>query len=280
MTAMLHSAKRPARLLLAVALLCLPLTLAEVERFNETSPEDLDGLQVRTELDTPLPLDLEFVDDRGKPVRLGDYFNDDKPVVVSMIYYRCPMLCNLVVDGMIDALRQVDLAPGKDYTLLTVSIDPTEKPTLARAKKQGYLEKWGDARADAGWHALTGSAAASRKLADTVGFEYRYLEDRNEYAHPAAMFMITPDGRVSRYLHGVVHEPRTVELALVEAGDGEIGSAIDQFVLYCYQYDAEEGRYAPVAMRIMQIGGGAALLILSIFLFGFWRLEVRQKRLA
>lgn len=265
-------------LLLVCVAVCAPLAVAQ--SFNETPPEDLEGLKVTTELDTELPLDLQFVDDRGKPVRLADYFHDERPVLISLVYYRCPMLCNLVIDGMLDALSDVELAPGDDYTLLTVSIDPTEKPTLARAKKQSYLDAWGDPRGDAGWHALTGPAASSRALADAVGFEYRYLEDRNEYAHPAALFVITPEGRVSRYLHGVAHEPRTVQLALVEASQGKIGSAIDQFVLYCYQYDAEEGRYAPVAMRIMQIGGGLALVVLAIFLFGFWRLEVRQKRLA
>lgn len=248
--------------------------------FNETLPEDLEHLEVVQHLDEQIPLDLPFLDERGRPVRLGDYFGQDKPVLLAMVYYRCPMLCNLVLDGMVRALQDVDLDPGTDFDIVTVSIDPNEKPNLAQAKRQSYIKAYGRPGADIGWHALTGPAESSRGLADALGFPYRYLPERNEFSHPATLFVINPDGRISRYLFGVMHEPKTLRLALVEGSEGKIGSPVDQFLLYCYQYDAEQGRYAPVAMRIMRIGALGVSLLLGALIWTLWRREARQKRLA
>ena len=247
---------------------------------NLTLPEATSGLVVDQKLDAEVPTELPFVDERGNAVTIQDYLGQGKPVLLSLVYYRCPMMCNLVLKGMAESLREVDLVPGRDFEIVTVSIDPREKPRLARQNKQTYLEAYGKVAGESGWHFLTGPATSSKTLADAVGFPFRYLESRDEYAHPAALILITPDGRVSHYLHGFSNEPRTVRLALIEASQGAIGSPLDQLLLYCYQYDETEGVYAPVAMRIMQLGGGMTVFVLGVVLFGFWRKEFRQKRLA
>jgi protein SCO1/2 len=243
-------------------------------------PRDLEEVAIADRLDQPVPLDLEFIDENGNPVVLGQYFERGKPVLLTLVYFRCPMLCTLVLDGMIDALRPLDWVPGDQFEIVTVSIDPTEKPQLARFKKQSYVSSYGKPEAAGGWHFLTGRPEAIRALADSVGFSYKKIEETNEFAHPAALFLITPDGRVSRYLSGVQHEPKTVRLSLVEASEGKIGTTLDKFLLYCYRYDAEEGRYAPVAWRIMRLGGVLAVLVLGALLLSFWLKEARQKRLA
>lgn len=244
----------------------------------EQAPADLDEVGVTQRLDEQLPLDLAFVDDRGAPVVLGDYFRPGKPVLLTLAYYKCPMLCTLVLDGMVQSLREIDWVPGDEFEVVTVSIDPRETPELAREKKQTYVRSYGRERAADGWHFLTGEPTSIEALAEAVGFRYRYLEDRGEYAHPAALFLLTPDGRISRYLFGVNHDPKTVRLSLVEASEGKIGSAIDKFLLYCYRYDAEEGRYAPVAMQIMRVGGTLTAVLLGVVLLAFWLKEARQRR--
>jgi protein SCO1/2 len=199
---------------------------------------------------------------------------------LTLVYYECPMLCTLVLNGVVDVLKQLDWTPGSEFEIVTVTIDPLEKPALAKQKKKQYVEAYGKPAAAPGWHFLTGEAHAIRALADAVGFGYRYIENDDEYAHPAAIFIITPDGRVSRYLFGVKHDPKTLRLSMVEAAEGRIGSPLDKFLLYCYRYDSEEGRYAPVAIRIMRVGGIGTVLILGAALLTFWLREARQKRLA
>jgi protein SCO1/2 len=159
-----------------------------------------------------------------------------------------------------------------------VTIDPTERPELARFKKQSYVASYGKPEAAAGWHFLTGRAEDISRLADAVGFHYKLIEETNEYAHPAVLFVLTPDGRVSRYLNGVQHSPKTMRLSLVEAAEGEIGTPLDKFLLYCYRYSSKEGRYTPVAMRIMQLGGGLMVTILGAALLTFWLRELRTKK--
>jgi protein SCO1/2 len=153
-------------------------------------------------------------------------------VLLSFVYYRCPMLCSLVLDGMTDSLKELEWTPGDRFQVINVSFDPTDTPELATAKKASYMEAYGRPGAEHGWHFLTGSEGQVRKLADAVGFGYRYLPADDEFAHAAALFVITPDGRVSRYLYGIRHDTRTVRLSLVETAAGEIGTAVDRFLLY------------------------------------------------
>lgn len=239
-----------------------------------------EGVGIDQRVDAQLPLDVVLADEDGRPVSIGDYFGGEKPVLLIFNYYRCPMLCGLVLAGMVDVLSKIDWLPGREFEVVVVSIDPREKPALAAAKKRAILEGWGRPEAAAGMHFLTGGAGPIGALTDAAGFRYRYLEEQNEYAHGAAMIILTPDGRVSRYLFGVSHEPRTVRLSLVEASTGKIGGVVEQFLLYCYRYDAVEGRYIPVAWKIMRVGGALSALLVGALLCLFWVRELRQKRLA
>ncbi len=245
---------------------------------QEPLPPELEGVGIVERPGAALPLELAFVDDAEKPVALGDYFGRGRPVLLTLNYSRCPMLCTLVLDGLAEALSESSLTPGRDYEVVTVSIDPLESPALARRKKQRFVEALARPEAQGAWHFLTGREEAIRRLAESVGFGYRYLPDRDEYAHPAAVFVATADGRLSRILYGVRFDRRTVRLALVEAGEGKVGSAADRFLLYCYHYDAASGRYAPAAVRAMRAGGAATVLLLGAVLGALWLKEARRRR--
>jgi len=261
--------------LLLPAAVCLPVAGQVAE---EAVPEHLEEVGITQHLDAQLPLDLEFLDENGRSVRLGDYFEEDKPVLLSLIYYRCPMLCDLVLEGKVEALAAIGWTPGEQFEVLSVSIDPREKPAMGQMEKQKVIAALGDPAAALGWHFLTGTPQSIEALTETIGFRYRYLEDRQEFAHSAALYVITPQGKISRYLFGVRHDPQTLRLSLVEAAEGGIGSTVDQFLLYCYRYDATEGAYAPVAMRIMRLGAGLAAVVLAIALLGFWAREMKSRR--
>jgi protein SCO1/2 len=266
---------------LALVLLCLVLATAGAParaQANPDLPQDLAAVGLADRLDAQVPLDLKFLDEQDRLVSLGDYFVEGKPVLLTLVYYRCPMLCTLVLDGMVDALKPLDWVPGDQFEIVTVTIDPNESSDLARNKKKSYLASYGKPAAERGWHFLSGHPDSIVALADAVGFRYQKVEETNEYAHPAALFILTPEGRLSRYLTGVQHDPQTLRLSLVEASEGKIGNPLDKFLLYCYRYDAEEGRYAPVAMRIMQAGGGLMVVILGGALLAFWLREIRIKR--
>ena len=265
------------RAVVACAIALLVALPAAAQR-TEPLPADLEAIGVTQNLDAQLPLDLEFVDDEGRTVTLGSYFDSDRPVLLSLVYYECPMLCTLVLDGMVRAMEEMDWIPGDQFEVVTVSIDPEETTQLAQQKKSNYLRSYGKAEAAKGWHFLTGDEDAISRLADTVGFRYSYLEENDEFAHPAVLFILTPDGKVSRYLFGVQHDPQTLRLSLVEASEGGIGSPVDKFLLYCYRYDPAEGTYAPVAMQLMRVGGGFTIAILGTVLLTFWLREARHRR--
>jgi protein SCO1/2 len=241
-------------------------------------PPQLENVGVEEHLEAQLPLDLEFVDSRGETVRLGSYFDGDRPIILTLNYYRCPMLCGLQLNGVVDGLKELKWSLGDEFDMVTISIDPLETPTLARQKKQNYLAYYGRQGAAEGWHFLTGRASNIERLAETVGFSFQYDEERGEYAHSAVIFVVTPDGRVARYLYGIEYPARDLRLALLEASEGRIGGAIDHVILYCYHYDPTGRRYAPVAMNIMRVGGGATALLLGFSLAAFWARDIRRKR--
>lgn len=244
----------------------------------EPLPQELEGVGIIEHLDGKIPLDLKFTDETGREVVLGDYFGKDRPVLLTLVYFSCPMLCTLVLNGMIDALRQVDMTPGKEFEIVTVSFDPTETATLAKFKKQNYLNEYGRPEAGPGWHFLVGGAAEIRALTDAVGFGYKWNAEQQQYVHQAAIYVVTPDGRLSRYLYGVMFEPRTLKLSILEAGKGKIGSTLDAIVLYCFHYDANSGKYAPAAVRIMRAGGILTVLILGSVLSTLWARDRRRRR--
>ena len=214
---------------------------------------------------------MVFRDETGSEVTLGRYFQQGKPVVLTLGYYECPMLCNLVLNGVVESLKALPFTPGEEFEIVSVSIDPLETPDLASAKKARYVEAYGKEGASESWHFLTGSEENARALADAVGFHYNYVPEKDEYAHPAVIFVATPDGRTARYLYGVRYDPKTLRLSLVEAAEGKVGSTIDRVLLYCFHYDAAAGTYVPAALNLMRAGGLVTMLLLGLLLLYYWR---------
>lgn len=243
---------------------------APPSEFNEDLPSGLEGVDIIEHLDERLPLDLEFVDENGREVRLGDLIDGSRPVILQMGYFRCPMLCDLVLNAAMDGLAGVDdLDAGTDFDLISVSVNPDEGPEIAILKEKGYLLDYDRPGASRGFHFLTGSGENSRALADAVGFGYRLQED-GEFAHAAVLFVITPDGRISRYLYGVDFDPQTLRFAIMEGGEGRIGSTLQRFILWCHVYDPESGSYQLFAFRVMQLGGVVTVLLMVVGLGLLW----------
>lgn len=258
-------------------LLGLASASAAVERM-EPAPKQLEEVGITERLDASLPLQLVFSDEQGNEVALGSFFEPNRPVILTLNYYECPMLCTLQLNGLVEALKELDWTPGREFEIVTVSIDPREKPELAKAKKEVYLGLYGRPGASAGWHFLTGTGANIATLADAVGFRYRYDEKTRQFAHAAAAFILTPDGRLSRYLYGIEYSPRTVRLSLVEAAGGRIGSSFDRLLLYCYHYDASQGRYTMAAVNIMRLGGLLTVVAILSLVGGYWLREARARK--
>ncbi|MCA9449131.1 MAG: SCO family protein, partial [Candidatus Omnitrophica bacterium] len=240
---------------------------------TEAAPDAVEGVTVVEHLDEFVPLDLEFTDDLGKTVKFGDYFQGDKPVLLTLNYYGCPMLCGLQLNGILDAFKRMDWVPGNQFEVVTLSFDPGETYKLARLKKQSYITEYGKSEAAKGWHFLTGREDNIQKLTDAVGFSYRWDEESHQYVHAAVAVILTPKGKVSRYLYGLIQDPQTMRLSLAEASEGKVGSTLDQFLLFCFHYNATEGKYALAAVKLMKVGGILTLLILGAVLFSFWRYE-------
>jgi protein SCO1 len=249
------------------------VSLAWAQR-TEALPKELEGVGVTEHLKERIPLDLEFTDSDGKPVVLKQFFDGNRPVLLTLNYSNCPMLCSLQLNGLFDAMKRMPWAIGDKFEMITLSFDPLETPERARMTKQKYLEIYRRPGAAEGWHFLVGREENIKKLTDAVGFRYRYSAERKQYVHVAVTFILTPDGRLSRYLYGVEYDPQTLRLSLLEAADGRIGSTVDQILLFCFHYDAEKGRYAPIAFRLMQIGGGATVLVVVGLI---WILRRREK---
>lgn len=235
----------------------------------------LSGVKVVEHLGDHIPMNLHFTDDQGKAVTIGDYFNQGKPVLLILAYYECPMLCNLVMSGVANTAKGLKLRPGKDYEIVTVSINPKDSVALAAAKKANYVKSLDMPGAAKGWHFLVGPADQSKALADAVGFKYKYLPDKGQYAHPACIFLLGPDGKISRYLYGINYKHNDLKLGLLEASEGKIGNTLDKIILYCYCYDPDAKGYALVAGRVMTVGGIVTLGLLATFLGFFW---VRERR--
>jgi len=212
-----------------------------------------------------LPLDLAFKDETGKDVKLGDYFGK-KPVVLSLVYYQCPMLCTISLNGLAGALEVLSFVPGQEFQVVTVSFDPKEGPVLAAAKKKVYMTRYKRPQADQGWHFLTGSKESVDRLTKAVGFRYVWDAETKQFAHPAGILVATPEGRIATYLFGVEYSPKDLRLALVDAAGGRIGTAVDQVLLYCYQYNPKTGRYSTSILNLVRLGGILTLLALGGFI--------------
>lgn len=240
-------------------------------------PPYLTNVGIEQRLDSQVPPDLAFVDDGGRPVKLGDYFGK-KPLILNLVYYNCPMLCGEVLAGLSASMKMVKFDVGNELDVITVSFNPKETPDLAAAKKQEYLKRYGRPNAAAGWHFLTGRAESINALTKAVGFQYQYDESKNQYAHATAIMVLTPQGRISRYFYGIDFPPKDLRLGLVEASQGKIGNPIDQVLLYCYHYDPTVGRYGAVVSNILKIGGALTIFLLGGMILIFLRMEKAAAR--
>ena len=254
--------------------LLLTVALGAPAALAADRPAALRDVGFEQRLDAQLPLDIALRDERGEAVRLGDYFGD-KPVVLSLVYFECPMLCTLSLNGLASALDVLSFDVGDEFEVVTVSFDHSETPDLASAKKATYLERYGREGADAGWHFLTGDEASVKRLTEAVGFQFAWDPETEQWAHPAGVLVATPDGRLARYLYGVEYAPKDLRLALVEAAQHRIGSPVDELLLYCYKYDPATGKYGAQIMTAVRAGGVLTVATLVGFIVVMRRRELR-----
>ena len=241
-------------------------------------PASLQGVGFEQRLNEQVPVDIEFRDEAGQTIKLGKYFGE-RPVILVLVQYRCPMLCTEVLNGLVRALLDVSLTIGKDFDVVTVSFDAREQPELAAAKKKTYVERYDRPEAEKGWHFLTGRQEAIDRLTSAVGFHYRYDVHTDQFAHASGIMMLTPGGKVSRYFYDISYKPRDVRLGLVEASEGKISSPTDQVLLFCFHYDPNEGKYGPTVMNLLRAGGVLTVLGIGV-LAGFlsWQNHRKARR--
>jgi protein SCO1/2 len=230
-----------------------------------STPAILSKVGIVQNLNAQIPPDLVFRDETGKPVRIGDFFGK-KPIVLSLVYFDCPALCTEVLNGELRTMKAISLDLGKDFEALTVSFEPKDTPALARAKRDVYIGQYGRPEAAEHWHFLTGEQQSIHALTNAAGFQYAYDSSIRQYAHAAAILVLTPGGRIDRYFYGVQYPARDVRLGLVEASQGKIGTSTDHALLYCYQYDPMTGKYGVVVMNVLRAAGGLTVLVLGLFM--------------
>jgi protein SCO1 len=241
---------------------------------NATLPQ-LEDVSFKQRLNEMLPLDASFADETGQRVTLGSYFGR-RPVLLAFVYYECPMLCTQVMNGLSSALKVMPFVAGADYEVVLVSFDPRDTPASAAEKKRAHLEYWSAERDAASWHLLTGDDASIRRAASAAGFSYRWDPPTGQFAHVSGVLVATPEGRLSRYFYGVEYSPKELRLALVESGEGRIGSAIDELLLYCFHYDPESGRYGLVVMNLVRLGGALTVIGIAGYILVMRRRERRE----
>ena len=236
-------------------------------------PPGLKNVGIQQNLDQQIPADLMFQDDLGRQVRLGDYFGK-KPMILNLVYYNCPMLCGEVLSGLENSLRMMKFDVGKEFDVITVSFDPSETPEMAAKKKAEFLHRYKRAGAEQGWHFLVGPRDSVDALTKAAGFQYQYDEKTKQFAHVAAILILTPEGKIAQYYYGIEYPPKDLRLGLVEAGAGKIGNVVDALLLYCYHYDPASGKYGTIVMRIVRLGGLATIAVLGTFLFVMFRRDM------
>ncbi len=272
---------------LAVGLaLCTATAGAQTWRDGEqgtpnTIPQELIGVDITEHLGQALPRDATFVDSDGKAVKLGSYFDGKRPTLLVFAYHTCPMLCSLVLDATVKTLNDVAWSVGDKFDVVSVSIDPKDTPETATKKRaqvvSAYARSKGTADPTRGWHFLVGDEDNIRRLTDAVGFRYRYDARQKQYAHPAAIYLLTPDGRMARYLYGIQYDPNDVRLGLLEASEGRSVTTAEKILLFCYQYDAHGKHYSLVAMNVMRVGGAVTAILIGGFLLVMWARRRRSR---
>jgi protein SCO1/2 len=241
-------------------------------------PNQLKGVGVDEKLGAQIDLDLTFIAENGYPVTLREFFNKGRPVLLNLVYYNCPMLCTLILNGQVEAMREMPWTPGKEYEIVTISIDPREAFNAARDKKLVYLGSYD--RPAPGWHFLTDHKGNAQRLADQIGFRYRYDQRIEQYAHAAAIMILTPAGKMARYLYGVRFKSRDLRFALAEASEGRFTLTVEKLLLFCYQYDPHANSYVLFATNFMRAGGILTVLLLGTFIYGMFRKERKAAAIA
>jgi len=251
------------------------------ENAGDQLPTVLQNVGIEQHLNQQLPLDAQFVDDRGQTVRLGDYFGK-RPAIVSLVYYNCPMLCSEEMDGLASALEMVKLTPGKDFNIIIISIDPNETPELAARKKNYYVKRYGRPETANGWHFLTGTQANIDAVSKAVGFGYVRVPGPdgklNQYAHASAIELATTDGKLAQYYLGVEYSPKDVMLGLIEASGNKIGSPVANILTYCYHYDPQTNKHSLIVARVVQVSGMVTVVSLGSFMFVMFRRDIKLGR--
>jgi protein SCO1/2 len=242
-----------------------PGTLVRPGEPTQARPGILSKIAIDQKIGQQLPLDLPFVAEDGRQVRLGDYFGK-RPVILALVYYECPMLCTQVLNGLVSALGVMNFEAGREFDVVAVSFNPKEGPGLASQKKAAYLERYGRPGSASGWHFLTGTQESIARLTDAVGFRYELDKEIGQYAHGAAIEVITPTGTIAKYFYGIEYSPRDLRLGLIEAADERIGTLIDDVLLFCYHYDPSTGKYGATVLGIVRLGAVATILAFAIFL--------------
>ncbi|MBI2221152.1 MAG: SCO family protein [Acidobacteria bacterium] len=260
----------------AALVIAAPVSAQWVRQKQDPPPRQVtQGVGIDQRLEAQVPLDLRFRDEHGRDVALGEYFGK-RPVILALVYYECPMLCNQILNGLTQTLNVMSLDAGRDFDVVAVSFDPREGTPLARTKKLAYVSKYGRQGADEGWHFLTGSQESIAALTSTVGFRYRWDDVSRQWAHGAGIVVLTPGGVVSRYFYGIEYGVRDVRLGLVEASQNRIGNLADQVMLLCFQYDPMAGRYGAVAINSIRVAGVLTVAALGTFILLMLRRERRS----
>ena len=266
--------------MIAPLLLTLALSADPIGDFTSppsAPPPAVANLAFEQKLGSQIPLDAVFRDEQGKIVRLGD-FASQRPTILILAYYRCPQLCTLILNGVLEGLKGLSFRPGADFNVVTVSFDPRETPELAAAKKAHYLEDYAHPGAEGSWHFLTGDKDQIDRVATAVGFHYEYDAQHDRFNHPSGIMILTPDGRVSRYLFGIRFLSRDLKLGIMEASEGRVGSLADQLLLFCFHYDPQVGAYTFAIINAVRVGAGLTVLALAVLLYRLLRHEKNQSK--
>lgn len=242
-------------------------------------PQTLKAVGIDQKLGAQLPLDAEFKDEDGRTVKLGSYFNNGRPVVLTFVYYECPMLCNQVLNGLTGSMKGMSLDAGKDFDVVAISFDAREndKAELAKNKKANYIERYGRPGTEKGWHFLTGTEESIRAVTEAAGFSYKWDERSNQFAHAAAVMVVTPEGKMSRYFYGIDYAPKDLKFGIMESSSEKVGTPAEKLLLYCYHYDPATGKYGFAILRVLRLAGVATILGMGAMLFVFWRRSKNRK---
>jgi protein SCO1/2 len=240
-------------------------------------PVSLKNVTIEQRLNSQLPLDAGFRDETGKTVRLGSFFGK-RPVVLALVYYDCPMLCTQILNGMVRAAKVLTFTPGIEYDIVAISFDARENSKLAAEKKALYVKRYGHPETAAGWHFLTGDLGSIKRVTDAVGFRYMWDVHTAQFAHASAIYVLTPEGKLSKYFYGIDYSPKDMRLGLIEASNNKIGNPVDQIMLFCYHFDPHAAKYTPFALGLLRVAGAATVLTLGGFVFIMLRRDSRQKR--